>query len=240
MFGKKLGYAKLVNGYKGDNSDVGPALYIMTEKGEADLEQVIARLRGEKRLTMSKISYFWESMLESVSQVHTLNIAHCDVKPANFLFVNSQIKLIDFGFAVAIKGGYRNYAIRNFVAGTKGYLSPEAVQVDAIDHQSDDDVTFTSSTSSFGVKSKVYMQSDIWALGVILYQLVYDGLKPYHDRPGGKLSKMRALANMEDPVTFEATSDPDLMETLQMCLNKRPLERPTAQALLKHPFLTGN
>ena len=83
------------------------------------------------------------------------------------------------------------------------------------------------------------MQSDIWALGVILYQLIYDGLKPYHDRPGGKASKMKALANVDDPVTFEPTSDPDLMDTLQMCLNKRPLERPTAQALLKHPFLTG-
>ena len=83
------------------------------------------------------------------------------------------------------------------------------------------------------------VQSDIWALGVILYQLVYDGLRPYHDRPGGKMSKLKALTNMDDPVTFEPTSDPQLLETLKMCLAKRPLERPTAQTLLQHPFLTG-
>ena len=86
---------------------------------------------------------------------------------------------------------------------------------------------------------KVYMQSDIWALGVILYQLVHDGQMPYHDVAGGKESRLRVLASMDYPVSFQPTLDKDLLDTMRSCLNKRPMDRPTAQSLLSHPFLTG-
>ena len=42
--------------------------------------------------------------LQAVKGIHELRIVHSDLKPANFLLVQGQLKLIDFGIAKSIQG----------------------------------------------------------------------------------------------------------------------------------------
>jgi serine/threonine protein kinase len=48
------------------------------------------------------------------------------VKPANFMLIEGRLKMIDFGLAVDILEG-KSSTVRNFVGGTKEYLSPETL-----------------------------------------------------------------------------------------------------------------
>ena len=74
-------------------------LFLLLEHGEIDLEIFIKNLKSSKKLTPSKLRYIWEQMLECVNGIHEKGVIHADIKPANFLMVNGQLKLIDFGLA---------------------------------------------------------------------------------------------------------------------------------------------
>lgn len=87
------------------------------------------------------------------------------------------------------------------------------------------------------LKVIVGYKSDIWALGIILYKWMYDGLVPYSELGGGKLSKISALTNTSIPIEFKTLDDPYVMETLKMCLEKDPFHRATLEELLSHRFL---
>lgn len=78
-------------------------------------------------------------MLESVHTIHEERIVHGDLKPANFVFVQGTLKLIDFGIAKAIQNDTTNIVRENQVTelyqynsnyskiGTINYISPEAL-----------------------------------------------------------------------------------------------------------------
>jgi serine/threonine protein kinase len=50
-------------------------------------------------LGLNFIRVYWEQMLRAVQAIHEEKIVHSDLKPANFLLVQGQLKLIDFGIA---------------------------------------------------------------------------------------------------------------------------------------------
>jgi len=56
-------------------------------------------------------------LLQAVSGVHEQRIVHSDLKPANFLLVEGQLKLIDFGIAKAICGDTTSIARESQVGG---------------------------------------------------------------------------------------------------------------------------
>lgn len=65
-------------------------------------------------------------MLEAVQAIHEQRIVHSDLKPANFLLVQGNLKLIDFGIAKAIQADTTNI-VRDNQVGTVNYMSPEAI-----------------------------------------------------------------------------------------------------------------
>lgn len=54
-------------------------------------------------------------------------IVHSDLKPANFIFVEASLKLIDFGIANAIQNDQTSF-VKESQVGTLNYMSPEAIQ----------------------------------------------------------------------------------------------------------------
>ena len=71
---------------------------------------------------------YFEQMVEAVGTIHEQKIVHTDLKPANFLFVEGALKLIDFGIAKqdTSKSDTTNI-VRDHQVGTVNYMSPEAI-----------------------------------------------------------------------------------------------------------------
>lgn len=98
------------------------------EHGEIDLSERLRDLRDS--LDENFLRVIWTQMLQAVHAIHSERIIHGDLKPANFLFVNGALKLIDFGIAKAISNDTTNIE-RDSQVGTVNYMSPEAIQGNA-------------------------------------------------------------------------------------------------------------
>lgn len=95
-------------------------------------------------------------MLEAVHIIHEDKIVHSDLKPANFVLVRGELKLIDFGIAKAIANDTTNIQ-RDQHIGTINYMSPETIE---------------ETNRNDGKKiMKLGRASDVWSLGIILYQV---------------------------------------------------------------------
>ena len=96
----------------------------MLEIGEIDLSRLLQQ-QGDK-LNENFLRQCWQQMLEAVHTIHEERIVHGDLKPANFVFVQGCLKLIDFGIAKAIQSDTTNIVRENQI-GTINYISPEAL-----------------------------------------------------------------------------------------------------------------
>src|ERR1700756_965034 len=92
--------------------------------GDIDLAKLLHR-RKEYPLNENFLRLYWQQMLEAVQATHQHRIVHADLKPANFLIVEGQLKLIDFGIATAIRADTTNI-VRENQMGTVNYMAPEA------------------------------------------------------------------------------------------------------------------
>ncbi|GMS79749.1 hypothetical protein PENTCL1PPCAC_1924, partial [Pristionchus entomophagus] len=101
-------------------------LLVVMEKGETDLGTYLKTRRNE--MTPAFIKFWWEEMLQAVKFVHEHKVVHMDLKPANFLLVSGNLKLIDFGIASSIPSD-KTSLLKESQMGTLSYMSPEALIV---------------------------------------------------------------------------------------------------------------
>ena len=147
----------------------GHELFVVMENGERDLANLLKEVSAsENGLTDAKTKFYWEEMLEAVYVVHSENVVHSDLKPANFLIVSGMLKLIDFGIASAVLDN-KTHVTKDNLMGTFNFMSPEAINNQNVGGK-DDDTPIV----------KVGFKSDVWSLGCILYNLVYKKL-PFAD-----------------------------------------------------------
>ncbi|KAJ1776669.1 Dual-specificity kinase, spindle pole body (SPB) duplication and spindle checkpoint function, partial [Coemansia sp. RSA 1938] len=152
-------------------------LHMVMEFGETDLASVLKR-SGARPLGMNTVRLYWEQMLRAVQTIHEERVVHADLKPANYLLVKGSLKLIDFGIAKAIGNDTTNIHRENQI-GTVNYMSPEAIK--------------ETNSESGKRMMKLGRASDIWSLGIILYQMCY-GRTPF-----AQLALFRKLASIPDP-----------------------------------------
>ena len=142
------------------------------------------------------------------------------------------MKIIDFGLAIKIRPGQTS-SRRSMLLGTKDFLSPETFSCYIIE----DGVINIEAMNNSKTEVDLTIKVDIWALGIILFQWVYDDKHPYAALPGGKLTRIKALTTLDVPINLDSISDPFLYDTIRLCLEKRIEIRPNVQQLLKHPYL---
>jgi serine/threonine-protein kinase len=188
-------------------SDVGQlengAPYIVMEYLEGtDLAEVLGS-RGPLPIE-DAIDYVLQA-LQAIAVAHRLRIVHRDLKPANlFLTANADgsplIKVLDFGISKALDTGPLDNASLTSTVGPVGspiYMSPEQIRT----------------------PKSVDTRTDIWSIGVILYELL-TGAYPF---VAEALPQLWAGILMESPARLR-DARPDapeaLEEIIQRCLEK--------------------
>jgi serine/threonine-protein kinase TTK/MPS1 len=166
-------------------------------------------------------------MLKCVASVHRHDVAHCDLKPANFLLVKGSLKLIDFGIANVIQDDTINVH-REHQVGTPNFMAPEALIYANVD---------TALHTGEGKVVKLGKPSDIWSLWCILYMMVY-GKAPFAQCQGN-LQKAMLITNPLHIITYPSTGvggvhvPPGCIKTLKACLTWDQFQRPDVEALLR-------
>jgi serine/threonine-protein kinase len=160
-----------------------------------------------------------------IAEAHALGIIHRDLKPENLFLTElgemterRLLKILDFGIAKNVEEGSRKLTAPDAVFGTVDYMSPEQIRsASAVDHR-----------------------TDIWSLGVILYELL-TGRTPYSGDARSVIAQI-----VSDPVVppsrYVPTLPPALVAIVMRALAKDPAERfQTADELQRvlEPFSEG-
>jgi len=156
-------------------------------------------------------------MVSGLAYLHSQRICHGDIKPENILICDDGVlKLADFGLSHFMRQG-QSSRVFNEKDGTPAFQPPECL-MEAEDH-----------------KFSLY-PTDIWALGVTLYQVKY-GYLPFFSEEEEKL--MEKIKN--EPVNLPSSeSDQDFINLVHALLDKDPVKRITVEELCVHPWITDS
>ena len=153
-----------------------------------------------------------KQVLHGLQYLHANNVIYRDLKSDNLLLTNSsgqyQVKIADFGFAIQL--ARPDQTVKD-VVGTPYWMAPELIR--GYDY-------------SFPV--------DIWSLGILAIELA-EGNPPFIDLPA-----LRAVFLIVTQPPHQINKDiwsKQFCDFVAKCLAKDPAERPSAEELLKHPFV---
>jgi serine/threonine-protein kinase len=145
-------------------------------------------------------------MCDALDAAHAEHIVHRDLKPENIWIVEPRrarpfVKLLDFGIAKLLAGAEQVTTQAGTLMGTPQYMSPEQCHGRAVDHR-----------------------TDIYAMGVILYQ-IYTGQVPFRGETFAEVLAKQLTLVPERPSTH-AELPAELDALIMRCLAKDPAERP--------------
>lgn len=150
-------------------------------------------------LPWNEIDRLFTQLAEALGYAHDRGIVHRDLKPANALIdSNGNLFLTDFGIAKLLESASPRLTQTDAVMGTPAYISPEQAQALTVDRR-----------------------SDIYSLGIILYEMVTGRVPFTADTPLAVI-----LKQISDPLPPPTTIKPDLPASV---------ERVILKALAKNP-----
>jgi serine/threonine protein kinase len=190
-------------------SKKGKLCIVMDFADGGDLCSLIKSRSGQRFPEQQVLSWFIQICL-ALKHVHDRKILHRDLKSQNvFLTKEGNIKLGDFGIAKVLSQTMEN---AKTVVGTPYYLSPELID------------------------NKPYnFKSDIWALGILLYELC--ALEPPFNAGSIHGLALKIVRGVYSPLPTEYSRD--IKSLVSMLLAVDPRQRPTINEVLKMPIIMG-
>ncbi|KAG1662768.1 hypothetical protein FOA52_006794 [Chlamydomonas sp. UWO 241] len=173
--------------------------------------------------TEGTVADHMRTVFRTIAQCHQQRVLHRDIKPGNFMLLSpaedAPLKAIDFGMAVLFEPSQLPL-VDCGLDGTPWFMAPEMLE------------------------SRVLPSCDVWAAGVMAYQLL-SGTLPFNDWSNTRnpaLSKVWKSILTEQPnlsgSAWKGISE-DAKEFIRWVLNKDSEKRPTAKQALKHAWLAG-
>jgi eukaryotic-like serine/threonine-protein kinase len=195
--------------------------YITMELVEG--KSVQALLDEGQKFSLPRVLRIMDQTCSALQFAHDRNVVHRDIKPANLMLTpDDTVKVTDFGTAKILQMGTVQQTTH--VMGTPSYMSPEQVKGRPVDGR-----------------------SDIFSLGVMLYEMV-TGEKPF---PGQNITTVIYKIVNEDPVPprqLDPSIHPGISTVIMKALLKEPEERYQScremledlRAYRAHSALAGN
>lgn len=139
-------------------------------------------------------------MCQGLAEAHRLNIVHRDLKPTNIMVdADGNLRIMDFGLARVEKSS--KITSQDKVIGTPAYMAPEQMEGKEIDQR-----------------------TDIYSLGVIIYELLTGRLPFDAETPVGIALKQK-LEDPDDPRALNPHIPADLSRLILKCLEKTKTSR---------------
>ena len=194
--GEKLCHPNIMRVYGGEKRS---RIYMVMEWCEGRL---LRQILHEGRISHDRAIHIATGVLEALDYIHSNGVVHRDLKPENIMVDDADhIKLIDFG--IASDSSARRLTYANFTAtlGTPDYISPEQVKGKRGDGR-----------------------SDIYAVGVILYEML-SGKLPFSGPSPLATMNDRLLNHPLPPSVADPTISPQMQEVLYRALERDPKNR---------------
>jgi eukaryotic-like serine/threonine-protein kinase len=163
-------------------------------------EDLSTVLKRERRLPTPRLTHIFRQLLEGLIAAHEQGVIHRDLKPQNIMLdASDHVFVTDFGLAKSLEqSGMTQTGV---IVGTPYYMSPEQVKGAPIDHR-----------------------SDIFSLGVILYQmstgqLPFTGSSPY------EVMAQRLHATPQPAASLNPDLPAHLRKILERCMAIDPAAR---------------
>ena len=198
-----------------------PNIGVIYEVGETDDDrpflamefvegQTLDLVMRQRRLALREVVAIGVQIAEALDAAHARGIVHRDIKPPNIMLDRrGQVKVLDFGLAKRFaQDGLSETAAPSssltqtgILMGTPHYMSPEQVLGRGVDHR-----------------------SDIFSLGVVLYEMVA-GQKPFLGKTVGETINNVVNQKPDSPGLEDPLFTPAAGNIIFKCLEKEPAQR---------------